>query len=477
MTPFKKVAIPNRGEIAVRIIKALKELSIPSVLLYASEDQGSLAYRLADETLCIGGGSVQENYLNISAVINGALSMGADALHPGVGFLSENFLLAQSCKENDITFIGPSIKCIQLFGNKLSALKHVHSLGVPLLPSYFGNNQEDAVLVKEGKKIGYPLLIKLAKGGGGVGIKKVLKEEDFLTALKSVQDLGQSVFNSSQVYLEKFLKDAQHIEVQIFGDTKGCIQHLFGRNCSIQKRNQKIIEESLFGIHKNIEHKIYQKSIDIAQSVHYRNAGTVEFLLKEDQFYFLEMNTRLQVEHPVTELLLNVDLVQAQIIEAMGGAPLKDFTPRGHVLECRIYSQDFETSHPVSGEFGTIQWTPTPQSRWDAGYESYDKLPSSYDSLIGKAIVRGETRAQCIEQMKYILESSIIFGIPTNQAELLSILDHPSFVENKFHTEFLVQTTPLQLTEEEKKLIQSRCSLINSKTTNEFNPWTHRWHH
>ena len=477
MIQFKKVAIPNRGEIAVRIIKALKELNISSVLLYAFEDKGSLAYRLADETLCIGGGSVQENYLNIPAVINGVLSAGADALHPGVGFLSENFLLAQSCEENNITFIGPSIECIQLFGNKLSALKHIHSLGVPALPSYFGNDQEDATLIKEARRVGYPLLIKLATGGGGVGIKKVLREEDFLTTLKSVQNLGQSVFNSSKVYLEKFLENAQHIEVQVFGDSKGNIQHLYGRNCSIQKRNQKVIEESLFGIHKNLELNIYQKAIDIARSVHYRNAGTVEFLLKDDEFYFLEMNTRLQVEHPVTELWLNVDLVQAQIIEAMGGIPLKKFTPQGHVLECRINSQDFETDRPVSGDFGTIQWAPTSQSRWDAGYESYDKLPSSYDALIGKAIVRGETRAQCIEKMKYILENSIIFGIPTNQEELLNILNHPSFVENKFHTEFLVKTNPLQLTEQEQELIQYQCSLINSKTSKEFNPWTHRWSH
>ncbi len=484
MTSFKKVAVANRGEIAVRIIKALKEMKIPSVLLHASEDQGSLAYRLADETLCIGGGNVKESYLNISAVVNGALSMGADALHPGVGFLSENYQLAQACKNQNIVFIGPAIDHIQLFGNKLTALKHVQSLNIPLLPSYFGSSQDKDTFLKEASRVGFPLLIKLALGGGGVGIRKVNKKEDFLEVLYSVQNLGKSVFNSSDVYLEKFLEGGQHIEVQIFGDSSGKVRHLFGRNCSIQKRNQKVIEESLFGIHKNIEQRLYQMAIDIGNSVQYKNAGTVEFLLKDDEFYFIEMNTRLQVEHPVTELLLGVDLVKAQILESMKQIPFEKETlvARGHVLECRIYSQDFTTGCPVSGEFGTIQWMQIPSSRLDMGYESYDKLSSLYDALIGKIIVWAETRRQCIEKMKCILENSIVFGIPTNQEELLSVLNHSDFLENKFHVGFLekkIKTHSIELSDEEEQLIQSQCALLESSfkphSSQMFNPWLHRW--
>ena len=482
MTYFKKVAIANRGEISVRIIKTLKEMNITSVLLHSLEDQGSLAYRLADETLCIGGGHVQESYSNISAVVNGALSMRANALHPGVGFLSENYQLAQACKDQNIVFIGPAIEHIQLFGNKLKALKHVHSLGVPLLSSYFGSSQDDETLLNESVRIGFPLLIKLALGGGGVGIKKVNRKEDFLEALTSVQNLGKSIFNSSDVYIEKFLEEGQHIEVQIFGDSHGNIRHLFGRNCSVQKRNQKVIEESLFGLHPNIEQKLYQIAVDIGKSIQYKNAGTVEFLLKDDEFYFLELNTRLQVEHPVTELLLGVDLVKAQILEAIGEKPFEEeLVAKGHTLECRICSQDFQTGYPVSGEFGTIQWMQAPHSRLDMGYESYDRLSSLYDSLIGKIIVWAENRTQCIEKMKSILENSIVFGLPTNQAELLSVLNHSDFIENKFHIGFLeekIKTPSLELSQEEQQLIQGQCALLKSSlnsTSSAFNPWLHQW--
>ena len=478
MSHFKKVAVANRGEIAVRILKTLKEMSINSVLLHSSEDQDGLAYRLADETLCIGGSLASESYLNISAIINGALSVGADALHPGVGFLSEDYQLAQACKDQGIIFIGPNVEHIQLFGNKLTALKHAQSLNIPLLSSYFGSRQDRDTLFQEAQGVGFPLLIKLALGGGGVGIKKVNRKEDFLEALVSVQSLGKSIFNSSDVYLEKFLEEARHIEVQIFGDSSGKVRHLFGRNCSVQKRNQKMIEESLSGLHPNIEHKIYQTALDIGNSVQYKNAGTVEFLLKDDEFYFLEMNTRLQVEHPVTELLLNVDLVKAQILEAMGETPFEteNLVPRGHTLECRIYSQDFKTGYPVSGKFGTLQWMETPHSRLDMGYESYDRLPSFYDSLIGKIIVWGENRNQCIQKMKCILEHSVVFGIPTNQEELLSVLNHSNFINNKFHTGLLVTTSSVQLSEEDQDLIQSQCDLFySSMERSSFNPWTHQW--
>ena len=469
-----KVAIANRGEIAVRILKTLKEMSLPSVLLHSSEDQDSMACRLADETLCIGSAESKDSYLNIENIIEGVQSTGAKALHPGVGFLSESPKLAAACRSNGILFIGPKTEHIELFGNKVQALNHVQSLGLSTLP-FCASRHSDKSLLLKAEKIGFPLLIKLALGGGGVGIKKVSRKKDFLEALSSVQNIGRSVFGSSEVYMEKFLEKGRHIEVQIFGDCTGKVHQLFERDCSIQKRNQKMIEESPTFLDEEMRKNILNTAQKIAQSVQYQGAGTVEFLVKDKEFYFIEMNTRLQVEHPVTEMVLGLDLVRAQILTVLGKMPfVHPLKSRGHSIECRIYSQDFGV--PVSGSFGTMHWMNLPHSRLDMGYESYDKLPSYYDALIGKVIVWAQTRPLAIEKMKCILENSIVFGIPTNINEHLSILNSSQFLDNKFHIGF---TPPKidkpELSKEENLLIQQKADLLQTQNTSAFNPWLYNW--
>ncbi len=470
-----KTAVANRGEIAVRILKTLKEMRIPSVLLHSSEDKDSLAYRLADETLCIGSAESKDSYLNISHIIEGAKSAGAKALHPGVGFLSESSQLAEACRLADLLFIGPSAAQIKLFGHKVRALKHVQSLGLPTLPFYSSVDSDQAL--NKAKEMGFPVLIKLALGGGGVGIKKAAQQKDFLPALKSVQNMGRAVFGSSEVYLEKFLEKSRHIEVQIFGGLKGKVHQLFERDCSIQKRNQKIIEESPSFLDEETRKNILSTAQKIAESVQYQGAGTVEFLVQDKTFYFIEMNTRLQVEHPVTEMVLGVDLVRAQMLVKMGKEPfVHPLKSRGHSIECRIYSQDFEKQIPVSGHFGKIQWMNLPHSRCDMGYESYDRMPSYYDALIGKVIVWAETRPLAVEKMKCLLENSIVFGLPTNIREHLSLLNHPQFVENTFHLGSLQAEKDFpQLAEEEKLLIQQEADLLSNYKSSSFNPWFHHW--
>ena len=471
-----KVAVANRGEIAVRILKTLKEMRMPSVLLHSSEDADSLAYRLADETLCIGSAESQHSYLNITNIIEGAQSAGAKALHPGVGFLSESSKLAEACRSADILFIGPQVEQIELFGNKVRALNHVQSLGLSTLP-FYSFAHSDQALVRKAEEIGFPLLIKLALGGGGVGIKKVNKQKDFLSALSSVQNMGRSVFGSSEVYLESFLANGRHIEVQIFGDFKGKVHQLFERDCSVQKRNQKIIEESPAFLDEETRQNILDTAQKIAQSVQYQGAGTVEFLVKDKEFYFIEMNTRLQVEHPVTEMVLGVDLVRAQILTVLKRPPfVHPLKSKGHSIECRICSQDFETQVPVSGSFGRIHWMNLPHSRLDMGYESYDRLPAYYDALIGKVIVWAETRPLAIEKMKCILENSIVFGIPTNINEHLSILNNAQFLDNKFHVGFSPsEISKSELSEKEKSLIQQQADLLQVENNSAFNPWLHNW--
>ena len=471
-----KTAIANRGEIAVRILKTLKEMRLPSVLLHSSEDKDSMAYRLADETLCIGSAESRNSYLNIVNIIEGAQSAGAKALHPGVGFLSESSQLASACRSAGLLFIGPQTELIELFGNKARALNYVQSLGLSVLP-FCVSSCSDKDLLCKAEKIGFPLLIKLALGGGGVGIKKVNEKKDFLETLSSVQNIGQSVFGSSEVYLEKFLEQGRHIEVQIFGDVAGKVHQLFERDCSIQKRNQKVIEESPSFLDEETRKNILNTAQKIAQSVQYQGAGTVEFLVKDKEFYFIEMNTRLQVEHPVTEMVLGVDLVRAQILTVLEKAPfVHPLKSRGHSIECRIYSQDCEKQTPVSGSFGKIQWMSLPHSRLDMGYESYDRLPSYYDALIGKVIVWAETRPLAVEKMKCILENSIVFGIPTNINEHLSILNNPQFLDHKFHIGFVPpKTAYFELSKEENLLIQQQADLLNSQNTSDFNPWLHHW--
>ncbi|MCB0410898.1 MAG: ATP-grasp domain-containing protein, partial [Bdellovibrionales bacterium] len=398
MRNFEKVAIANRGEVAVRIIRACQELGIRTVLLHSEADQQSMAYRLADEVVCIGPSPIADSYLNIERVVEGARSAGVDAIHPGFGFLSENADFAEACANARIVFIGPSPESIRLFGDKISAKRHVEKAGGPTVPGYSGDQQDVDFLVKKIEEIGYPVMVKAAAGGGGRGLKVVHEASQARDAVEAAKREGHSAFGSDRVFLEKYLKGAKHIEVQIFGGASGKAYCLFERECSIQRRHQKIIEEALSpSLDEKLRQDIGETARRIAESAKYLGAGTVEFLFLDGCFYFMEMNTRLQVEHPVTEMVLGIDLVKAQILTAQGRELFwpDHFSPRGHAIECRIYAENpYRGGLPSTGILGSTYWPPGPGRRFEVGFEKDDEITSYYDSMIAKVIVWDESRAR-----------------------------------------------------------------------------------
>ena len=441
------LAIANRGEVAVRIIQACKEMGIETVLLHSEVDEKTLAYRLCDKAVCIGPAAVQQSYLNIEANIQAALSADAEAIHPGFGFLSENAEFAKACDKHNIIFVGPRAESIELFGDKISAKKLVDKVGVKTVPGYQGDNQETAKLMEECEKIGYPVIVKAAAGGGGRGMKIVRAKADAEEAIESAKREAVAAFGSPIVFLEKYLDHAKHIEVQIFGDHMGNIYHLFERECSIQRRHQKVIEESLAAkIDDNIRDQILEAAVNIARAANYRSAGTVEFLLQDNEFYFMEMNTRLQVEHPVTEMVMGVDLVKAQIQTSLERGPLwtqGDLLPRGHAIECRVYAEDpYQQGVPSTGLIGGMYWPQGPGRRFDFGVESGDEVTPFYDSMIAKVIVWDETRVRAIQKMRKTLQETVIFGIKTNIPYLLAILEHSDFVSGEMTTQFINKYFP-----------------------------------
>ncbi|MCB0355767.1 MAG: ATP-grasp domain-containing protein, partial [Bdellovibrionales bacterium] len=396
MKTIERLAIANRGEVAVRIIQACKEMGIESVLLHSEADVKTLAYRLCDHAVCIGPSSVQQSYLNIAANIQGALSVDAEAIHPGFGFLSENAEFARACNKHNLIFIGPSAESIELFGDKISAKNLVQKAGVKTVPGYQGENQDVDHLVSECEKIGYPLIVKAAAGGGGRGMKIVRSQLEAADAIESAKREAVTAFGSPIVFLEKYLDHAKHIEVQIFGDHMGNVYHLFERECSVQRRHQKVIEESLAAkLEDPLRDAILGSAVKIAEVANYRGAGTIEFLVQDNDYYFMEMNTRLQVEHPVTELVMAVDLVKAQIQTALERGPLwtqGDLLPRGHAIECRIYAEDpYQQGVPSTGEIMGMYWPQGPGRRFDFGFEAGDVVSSFYDSMIAKVIVWDES--------------------------------------------------------------------------------------
>lgn len=483
---IKKIAIANRGEVAIRIHLAAQELGLQTVLLHSEFDSNGFAARSVDEKMCIGPSPSSESYLNIEANIRAAKACGADAIHPGFGFLSENAHFARACRDEKLIFIGPSPECIELFGSKVSAKNLVGNLGLPLIPGYSGSDQSLERLLKEAKTIGYPVIVKASDGGGGRGLKVVHKEEDLKAAVESAEREGLSAFGSSKIFLEKYLDRAQHIEVQIFGDASGRVRHLFERNCSVQRRHQKIIEEARSpNLDENLRDKICQAAVQIGEAAKYKSAGTVEFLVQDGSFYFMEVNTRLQVEHPVTELVMGVDLVKAQIVTAMEAALVwpDEFRPRGHSIECRIYAEDpYLGGIPSTGRLGLVHFPNGPFRRFDVGVESGDEVGSFYDSMIGKIIVWDETRVRAIQKMRQTLSETIIFGLRTNIPLLQKILAHPEFVEGKMTTRFFEThfSKPLEepsLSVNEKKALGQLWSASDSEsaTTTEKSPWFNDW--
>ncbi|MCB0407512.1 MAG: ATP-grasp domain-containing protein [Bdellovibrionales bacterium] len=441
MEVFNKIAIANRGEVAVRIIRACQELGIETVLLHSEVDVNSIAYRMADETVCIGPAVTAESYLNIEANVQGAKSMGADAVHPGFGFLSENADFAKAVEDAGMVFIGPSPESIQLFGDKISAKKLVEKAGGPVIPGYQGEDQSLHRLLKEVEAIGYPCIVKAAAGGGGRGLKVIRKKEEAKEAIASAQREGLSAFGSDQVFLEKYLDQAKHIEMQIFGDAGGTIYCLGERECSIQRRHQKIIEEALSPA---LDEMLRQEMMDVAKKIataaKYKGAGTIEFLLQKQEFFFLEMNTRLQVEHPVTEFVCGVDLVKAQILTAQGLSLgwQQEFTFHGHAIECRLYAEDpYQMGLPSTGRLGSCMWPHGPGRRFEVGFAPGDEITSFYDSMIAKVIVWDETRPRAIKKMRETLKQTVVFGVKTNIPFLLKILEHPEFVSGEMTTKFI----------------------------------------
>lgn len=457
---IRTLAIANRGEVAVRIIQACQELGIETVLLHSEADVKTRAYRMADKKICIGPAPTSESYLNIEANIQGAKAGGVQAIHPGFGFLSENADFAEACREARLIFVGPPVAALRALGDKVTAKRLASGLNLPMVPGYEGENQDLSFLIAKAKEIGFPVIVKAAAGGGGRGMKVLRSEEEARELIESAQREALSAFGSSKVFLEKYLDRAKHVEFQVFADCTGRVVHLFDRECSVQRRHQKIIEEATSPtLSEELRRKMAAAACAIVEAAGYRNAGTVEFLVQDEQFYFLEVNTRLQVEHPVTEMVMGVDLVKAQIKTAQNDPVFGEheiLIPRGHAIECRIYAEDPALGGlPSIGRLGAMIWPQGPGRRFDTGVEAGDEVTEFYDSMIAKAIVWDENRPRALQKMLKVLSETVIFGVKTNIPLLKKIITHPEFVRGDMTTRFMdkyfsgpVLPEPLSETEE-----------------------------
>jgi len=461
---IEKIAIANRGEVAVRIIRACQEMGIATVLLHSEADENTVAYRLSDEVICIGAAPIASSYMNIENVIDGAKSAGADAIHPGFGFLSENAEFAQACVDNHLIFIGPTPETINLFGDKISAKNLVKTTECPVIPGYNGEDQTEETLLKEMEKIGYPVMVKAAGGGGGRGLKVAHDSSQAQMAIESARREGINAFGSDRLFLEKYLVSSKHIEVQVFGDCTGKAYHLFERECSVQRRHQKVIEESLGNISAELRAKIHRSAVSVAERAKYLGAGTVEFLVDGDNYYFLEMNTRLQVEHPVSEMVMGIDLVKAQILVANDQSVFwdqNDLHPHGHAIECRLYAEDpYLGGVPSVGKIGLCKWPYGPGRRFEIGFEEGDTITTNYDSMIAKIIVHDESRPRAIKKMIQTLKETVVFGLKTNIPYLLEILQHEVFVSGEMTTLFLEKYFPKAIEREENSAQETQ--IINA---------------
>jgi acetyl-CoA carboxylase biotin carboxylase subunit len=435
--------IANRGEIALRIIRACRELGIRTVAVYSEADRESLHVRFADEDVCIGPASARDSYLNIPRIIAAAEITGADAIHPGYGFLAENAEFAEICERSHITFIGPTAEQIRLMGDKAVARRTMAGVGVPTVPGSAGElaDADEALAVAE--KIGFPVLIKAAAGGGGKGMRVAPDAATFVKQFQAAQREAGAAFNDPSVYLEKYLARPRHIEFQLMGDKHGRVVHLGERECSIQRRHQKLIEEApSVAMTPELRARMGEAAVRGAAAIGYASAGTIEFLLDEDgSFYFMEMNTRIQVEHPVTELVTGIDLVKEQIRVAAGmplSIPEGDVELKGHAIECRINAEDPARNFAPSPGVITIFHPPGgPGVRLDThAYAGY-RVPQYYDSLIAKLLVYGNTRAEALIRMQLALESFVIEGVQTTIPFLLDLIQDPEFVAGRIDTKFL----------------------------------------
>src|SRR6187549_1268664 len=439
---FKKILIANRGEIALRIICACRELGIKTVAVYSEADEHSLHVRFADEDVCIGPARSMDSYLSVPAIISAAEITGADAIHPGYGFLSESAYLAEVCEACHIKFIGPSPNVIRLLGDKARARRAMKKAGVPMLPGSDGPVDGEEKALKVAKEVGYPVIIKAVAGGGGRGMRVVKAAADMANALRTAQREAEAAFGVGDVYIEKYLEAPRHIEFQVMGDHHGNVVHLGERECSIPRRHQKLIEESPSPVLTDkVRRRMGSLVVDAAKAVQYTNAGTFEFLMDKDgKFYFMEANTRLQVEHPVTEWVTGLDIVKEQIRIAAGerlSFKQSEITFTGHAIECRVNAEDPETFTPSPGTIHAFSMPGGPGVRIDTAAHTECIIPPYYDSMIAKVITYGRDRQEAIARMRRTLEMTVIEGIKTTIPLHLKILADPDFQAGRLSTSFM----------------------------------------
>jgi acetyl-CoA carboxylase, biotin carboxylase subunit len=439
---FKKILIANRGEIALRIIWACRELGIATVAVHSEPDSESLHVKYADEDVCIGPARNSDSYLNISSVIAAAEITDADAIHPGYGFLAENAHFAEVCEACKIKFIGPGPGVIRQMGDKARARELMESAGVPCVPGSKGVLKNDQEALAVARKIGYPVIVKAAAGGGGRGMRIARSEDDVRTAVQSAMNEAKKAFDVADVYLEKYIEDPRHVEFQILGDEHGNIVHLGERECSIQRRHQKLVEESpSTALTPKLRKRMADAALAGARAVSYPNAGTIEFLLAPDgRFYFIEMNTRIQVEHPVTEMVTGIDLIKEQIRIAAGeplGFHQEDILFTGHSVECRVNAEDSESFVPSPGRITTFQLSGGPGIRIDTAAHADCVISPYYDSLVAKIITRGNSRSEAVSRMRRILDLMVIEGIKTTVPLLRRVMADPAFNEGRISTHYL----------------------------------------
>ena len=438
---FKKILVANRGEIAVRIIRACKELKIPTVAVHSDVDKDSMHVRLAEESICIGSHQPQNSYLNIAAIMTAADVTGADAIHPGYGFLSENHHFAEIVTNNKIKFIGPSAEIMKKMGNKIQAKKTAKKLGLPIIEGSDGNVSSAAEAKKICSNVGYPILIKASAGGGGKGMKLVNSEKELESALSLAKQEAKKYFSNEEVYIEKYFVKPRHIEVQILSDKKTTI-HMGERDCSVQRKHQKLIEESPSPVlNEKVRQDLLKKTVEMVSKLNYEGAGTIEFIYDNEKFFFLEMNTRIQVEHPVSEIRGGIDIVKEQIkIASTGKTALKqsDINFRGHVIECRINAEDpSKNFQPSPGTINVCHLPSGFRTRVDGAIFQGCKITPYYDSLICKLICQGRDREEAIQRLQRSLDEFVIEGINTTIDLHKKILNHKKFISSDFDTNWL----------------------------------------
>ena len=442
---LKKVLIANRGEIAVRIIRACREMGIRTVAIYSEADKTALHVSLADEAICVGPAPSSKSYLNMKAILEAACLTGADSIHPGFGFLSENSDFAKICEEMGIKFIGPNYKLIDLLGNKSKAKETMKRAGVPVVPGSNGliYSKEQALSMAE--EIKYPVMLKASAGGGGRGIRVAYSKEDLEKAYDLVKQEAKVSFNDDSIYLEKFIENPRHVEIQVLADEHGNVVHLGERDCSVQRRNQKVLEETPSGIlDEKTRRKMGEIAVKATKEIGYTNAGTIEFLVDKNlDFYFMEMNTRVQVEHPITEMVTGVDIIKEQI-KIAGGEKLnygqKDILFTGHSMEVRINAENPEKNFmPCPGTISDLHLPGGNGIRVDTSIYCEYKIPPTYDSMIAKIIVHGKTREESIAKMKSAIAELVVDGVTTNTDFILKILEDEDFKNNNYDTSFIAK--------------------------------------